>query len=388
MKERSSNRYFQELELIMIIAHARQARHMEMLSRLMIRAHCQSARTESQEDLHELRRDLWYVAALNPGQLEEFLELANANHVIVRAMAVLQNAANLENEKGVAEWCERSLSAERARIARATEMLFRICNVLEQQGCRVAVIKSLDHWPDLGSDLDLYTIADASRVERVMATEFQAHPVERSWGDRLAQKWNYRVPGLPELVEIHVQFLGQTGEHAELARRVIDRRTVKTSDGRTFQVAAAEERIVISALQRVYRHFYFRLCDMVDNAQLLQSGGVDFGELKRAAVSAGIWPGVATFLCLIQNYIQSRGGVMALPDDVITAAYSRRSQVQFGAGFLRVSKITAAELYGSQLLQAGMRRDFRALLRLPLLPPLAVSALVAHSVTGNDKGIW
>jgi hypothetical protein len=221
-----------------------------------------------------------------------------------------------------------------------------------------------------------------------MAKEFQAYPVERSWGDRLAQKWNYRVPDIPELVEVHVQFLGQTGEHAELARRVIHRRVVKTIAARDFRVAAAEERIVISALQRVYRHFYFRLCDMIDHAELLQSGGVNFDELKSAAMSAGIWPGVATFLCLIQNYIQSYGAVLALPEDVTSAAYSRRSHVRFGAGFLRISKITAAELYGSQLLQAGVRRDFRALLRLPLLPPLAVSALVAHSVTGNDKGIW
>lgn len=371
-----------------MIVEQRQARHMETLSRLMIRAHCESSRTTSQDDLNQLRHDLWYVAALSPEQLGEFLELANTNHVIVRTLSALQNAAALENEKRVADWCEHPLAAERARIERAVGILHRICNVMEHQRCQVAVIKSLDHWPDLGSDLDLYTTADASHVERVMANEFHAYPVERSWGDRFARKWNYRVPDLPELVEIHVQFLGQTGEHADLARRIIDRRVVKTVAARDFRVAAAEERIVISALQRVYRHFYFRLCDMIDNAELLQSGGVNFDELKSAAMSAGIWPGIATFLCLIQNYIQAHGAILALPDEVTSAAYARRSHVRFGTGFLRVSKITAAELYGSQLLQAGVRRDFRALMRLPLLPPLAVSALVAHSVTGNDKGVW
>ena len=67
-------------------------------------------------------------------------------------------------------------------------------------------------------------------------------------------------------------------------------------------VAAPEERIVISTLQRVYRHFYFRLCDMIDTAALLKVERVDFDELKRAANSAGIWQGVATYLRLIQNY--------------------------------------------------------------------------------------
>jgi hypothetical protein len=93
-------------------------------------------------------------------------------------------------------------------------------------------------------------------------------------------------------------------------------------------------------------------------------------------------------LFLIQTYIKSYGGDLALPKDVIASAHDRGRSVAFGNGFLRVSKLTAAGLYGAQLLQASRHRDVRAMLRLPLLPPLAVSALVAHRLTGNDKGIW
>jgi hypothetical protein len=138
----------------------------------------------------------------------------------------------------------------------------------------------------------------------------------------------------------------------------------------------------------VYRHFYFRLCDMLDMTLLMQSEPLDFRELHRAADASGIWPGVATFLFLIQTYIKSYGGELALPREVIASAHDRGKTVEFGNGFLRVSKLTAAGLYGSQLLQASRHRDVRAMLRLPLLPPLAVSALVAHRLTGNDKGIW
>jgi len=48
----------------------------------------------------------------------------------------------------------------------------------------------------------------------------------------------------------------------------------------------------------------------------------------------------------------------------------------------------AAGLYGAQLLNASLHRDLRAISRLPLLPPLAVSALVAYRLTGSDKGVW
>lgn len=369
-------------------ADLRQAQYIETLSRLVIRAYCDNGQATVAADLAQLKRDVRFVAALEPPEWADFLALADHHHVTVRALSVLHDAANLENERRIAKWFASSLAAERARIEQAVGALDLICDALESQSCRVAVIKSLDHWPDLGSDLDLYTTGDAQRVAQVMQDHFEARPVGRSWGDRLANKWNYKVPGLPELVEIHVQYLGQTGEYSAMAQRIIERRTLKTVDGHDFFIPAAEERIVISTLQRLYRHFYFRLCDMIDVASLLQAEEVDIAELKRAASGAGIWPGVATFLCLVQSYIQSYGGVLPLPGEVLASAHSHHSGVRFKSGFLRVPKAMAAGLYGWQLLQAGLRHDIRALVRLPLLPPLAVSALVVHGLTGDDKGVW
>jgi hypothetical protein len=367
--------------------NSRQAQDMKTLSWLVVPEQSPSSQREK-EDLEHAQLALRYAASLTPEQLNNFVELANTHHVIVRALSILQTTAVREDEQKIAERCQTALAEEKVRIERAVGFLHSICSVLQRRGCEVAVIKSLDHWPDLGSDLDLYTTADHQQVGQVMRDEFNATPAERSWGDHLANKWNFSVPGLPELVEIHIQYLGQTGEHADLARRVVARGITKEVGGYEFRVPAPEERIVISSLQRVYRHFYFRLCDMIDTASLLQSGAVNFAELKRAANSASIWPGVATYLCLVQNYIQSYGGTASLPEDVKKAAQTPESTVQFRNGYLRVSMATAVSLYSLQLLQAGLHRDVRALVRLPLLPPLAISALVAHSLTGNDKGIW
>ncbi len=87
-----------------------------------------------------------------------------------------------------------------------------------------------------------------------------------------------------------------------------------------------------------------------------------------------------TFNCTVERYRFLRRSEQS--------AYSPESSVQFKGGYLRVSKVTGARLYSTQLLKAGRHLDIRALLRLPLLPPLAISALVAHSLTGDDKGIW
>src|SRR5262249_38628527 len=128
---------------------------------------------------------------------------------------------------------------------------------------------SLDHTPDLGNDLDLFTTAPPERVIDFMCRCFAAQLEPRSWGDRLANKWNFRVPGLRESVEVHVQRLGQTGEHTRLARRFITRRGHKRVGGHNFPVPAPEERVIVATLQRMYRHFYLRICDIVNTAELL-----------------------------------------------------------------------------------------------------------------------
>jgi hypothetical protein len=138
----------------------------------------------------------------------------------------------------------------------------------------------------------------------------------------------------------------------------------------------------------MYRHFYFRLCDMADMAALVNDGQFNFTELRRAAELGNIWPGVASFLVIVSEYAARYGGSVELPADVVEAAYSPDLRVQFGNGFLRVPMRPAAALYSSQLFAAGRHGDMRAIARLPLLPPLAVSALLAYRLTGSDKGVW
>ena len=83
----------------------------------------------------------------------------------------------------------------------------------------------------------------------------------------------------------------------------------------TFLVPAPEERLIVATLQRMYRHFYFRVCDIVNTAALLESGELDFDELKRAADLGGIWPGVATYsencvrLCSRVSWLCSRASL-------------------------------------------------------------------------------
>jgi hypothetical protein len=127
---------------------------------------------------------------LNIGRedFEELVSLASANHVIVRGMERFANALYSRRDAMREEWAQDALAMERTRIANAIPFLRSISAAFEEEGRDVVVIKSLDHWPDLGSDLDLYTTATPETVLEMMKRRFEARLAPRSWGDRLARK--------------------------------------------------------------------------------------------------------------------------------------------------------------------------------------------------------
>ena len=330
------------------------------------------------------------AALLTPAEFEQIKSLAMTNHVILRAcerlVPILQNCGNAK----VAELAASALTEERSRIDHALGFLHQICSALEQNGCAVTVIKSLDHWPDLGSDLDLYTDAKAHQVVKVMSSRLGATLAERSWGDRLADKWNFVVPGLPEMVEVHVGRLGQTGEQTVFTESLLPRTRILTIGEHNLRVLAPEDRIIISTLQRMYRHFYIRLCDVVDNARLLDSRDVDFDYLHAMGCTTGLWEGIATYMVIISQYVESlRGFGVALPPLVSKSAKFGVSPVRFRKDFLRVPILPhSLNLYAGELKTLLLRGQLRNSFRLSLLPGLATAAALEMKFTGSDKGIW
>lgn len=323
-------------------------------------------------------------------EFDQLLTAANANHVVVRGLEIFLGLMQESRDAIRAGWAEGALTAEHARIENALAFLHEICTCLEGNGCEVAVIKSLDHWPDLGSDLDLYTNASPNQVLQIMKERFQAQILSRSWGDRLAGKWNFMLPGLAEQVEIHIGHLGQTGEQAAIPSWLLERARTVTIGGRAFRVPSVPDRLMVSTLQRIYRHFYFRLCDIADTAALSEAGVINYQDLSRLAEIAGIWEGVATYLAIVSDFLRRyRGAGLPLPEFVSASARFGAEKTYFHGNFLRVPIMPeSARLYGSQLAGLLRRRELHNSARLGLLPWLATAAAVTQKITGSDKGVW
>src|SRR5208337_2744562 len=370
--------------MIRPVAEFPSCKSLTLLSRMLLQRR-QSGPSASLERA-ELKREL---LTLSHDEFGDMLALAHSHHVDVRGLEVFLSLIREENATRT-EWAEGALAAERMRIATAILFLHDICAAFQEFRFDVTVIKSLDHWPDLGSDLDLYTDADAEDVARLLDKSFGASIAPRSWGDRLANKWNFVIPGLPEPVEVHVGRLGQTGEQLIIASSIGDRARQARFGGYRFQVPSFSDRLMISTLQRMYRHFNFRLCDIVDTAALADAGAIDYDHLRSLAASAGIWEGMATYLQIVSDYVKSyRRTGLDLPQFVRETARFGGEEVFYSLGFLRIPIVPqSAWLYGSQLARVLGRGELENGARLSLLPWLATAAAAKHRLTGSDKGIW
>jgi hypothetical protein len=330
------------------------------------------------------------LAHLDPVQFDEFVSLLDKHHVLVRALTPLEELARSAGDSRFVDRIRAALAEERDRIREALQSLEDICAALEAVDCPVVVIKTLEHWPDFGSDLDLFSTGDERCVLDLLERKFRARPCMRSLGDFLSHKRSFRLPGQRTPVEVHIRRVGQAGELVELAKRIVTRRQPLAVGGYVFQVPAPEERVIVTSLERMYRHLYFRICDILNLAGLLENGSLSFAELQRVAEQNGIWPGVAACLKIVCDTTNScASSSWSLPSQVRSAAALGAEILFERDGFWHVPVVPqGARLFAWELAHAIRRGDIAASTRLSLLPPLASMASLAYAVTGNSGRIW
>jgi len=329
------------------------------------------------------------VFALDESNFANLLKLLNEHHVTLRALQAYVSVASDGFAQRI-ETAQEVLNKERERIRISLEYLDAICAALESNGHQVVAFKTLDHWPDFGNDLDLFIIGNEDCIRRLLMEGFRGEQQVRSWGDHLAHKWSFRVPGCPADVELHINRLGQAGEHSTLARRFINRRQYVSLNGHRLPVPAPEERVIAAVLQRMYRHLYFRLCDIVNLTASLRANELSWDELTLAAGMGGIWPGVAGCLLTVADYAnQYLCEPLQIPQQLTADGEWTASKLHVQGRFLHVPFLpNGAKLFRRQFSQMLVRRDFDAVARLSLLPPLALVAAVAYVLTGSNGRIW
>jgi hypothetical protein len=334
--------------------------------------------------------DTNYLEGLEDSEYRALVALAEAHHVTARALNPLVRTATAFGKTDILPAIRPAIEGERERIAQVLPVLNRVSEVFASHGHPLVVIKSLDHWPDFGDDADFYTGANVGLVNKIFGGTFHARRKHRTLGDCLAAKKTFILPGVQTHFEAHMRRLGQVGEQVQVARRFLLRAQPVAVDGYTFLVPAPEERILIAALMRMYRHLHIRICDVVNTGKLVQEGIVDFDELRTAAEVGGIWDGVATYLSLVSEfYAKFQGAPLALPGEIRRSAVFSLDKLFVRGNFMRIPMVPEAALLFRRQCAATIRRgSVPATLRLMTVPPLVSASSVANTLFGRGLRIW
>jgi hypothetical protein len=270
-----------------------------------------------------------------------------------------------------------TLEAEKARVTRNIEFLKRIKEALEREQCDYVVMKSLDNYPDLGRDWDLFILDKKEKVLGILTQQFGGNIARPVLSERLGDKTNIIFNSLPT-VRLHHQRLGVLGEEKLFPKILMKNKRLQQVEGVNFPVPCNEDRILIAADHRINRHFCIRLCDIYNTLGFINKKNLDWDYLWKTAEVRQIKPAVEFYL----EYIK-RVTAMVNSYQVNTVS----GALPFKRMFFRFPIISIApKSFGLKLWGLVKALDGPAALRISLALPLLFVAGVQKMI--GKKTCW
>ena len=311
----------------------------------------------------------------------ELAEVLKKNRIVVRWLdkARVKFDGKFKNE------IESILEERSMQLKRAEEIICKITKEFDKNDIRFVVIKTLDNYPDLGHDIDIYTDASTKKLDKVLIGRFKARLDKPTIAEKIAHKRNYRIADFPTL-ELHCSRLGEMGEDTFLAEGLI-RSRIKTRVGRIYTyVPTPEYRILLCVLQRMYRHFNIRICDVYNTINLIKNDLLDWGYLKHIAHKYGIYEGLLRYLAYVQKTTRYYGMELEIENHLEKNSWPvfvKNKNMHFRFPLLS----TGISVYSRKIFFELRRLNFDSLARISLAIPLSLMHFSLVKLFGKSR-VW
>lgn len=320
------------------------------------------------------------------GLLENFnysylLKVLQKNRITVRWFNKTKWLFNNEFKDKI----ELILKEENNRLKKTIELTGKIIEEFKKCKLRLLVIKTLDNYPDLGHDVDMFTDAPIKEIDNIFLSIFKAKLEIPSLPEKIAHKRNYKIDGFATF-ELHCAKLGELGEETFLAKDLISNYETAQVGGITVHIPKAEYRLLITVLQRIYRHFNIRICDIYNTMQLIQNNLIDWQYLKKISRKYGIWEGVSLYLSYINKIALYYGIELSIKQHLGNKnwpVYIKDRNMHFRFSLIS----TGLNIYFKKVIFDIQNLNFYSLSRLPLFIPLSLMHYFSVKLFGKSK-IW
>ncbi|MFH0764098.1 MAG: hypothetical protein V1927_03765 [Candidatus Omnitrophota bacterium] len=315
-------------------------------------------------------------------EFNRILSVLNKNRLTVRWLRSnekLLTAAETEQVKPI-------LEEEGLRLDRAVDVIGKVTEEFEKRNLRIMVIKSLDNYPDLGHDVDLCTDAPIEEIDNILIGLYKAKLDVPTLAEKIAVKRNYKMPNNITL-EVHCSRLGEFGEEKRFVRGLLSERVkVNITDDKTAYVPKAEYRLLLCVLQRMYRHFNIRICDVYNTIRLINDNVINWEYLKEISLKYGIWEGVLLYLGYVQRIADYYDADFSIRDRLDNSVWpSKITDRNMHYRFPLLS--TGARIYTTKIASFIKNADIDGLARLSLAFPLSLMHYVLVKLTGRSR-VW
>jgi len=257
------------------------------------------------------------------------------NRILIR----LYECIDEHGDKHLADRFASTVREERTRVRLTVDQIRQIFEAGQRCGIPMVFIKSFQHYPDMGHDIDLLVRDEQGcEVDRRLGECLGWAPEPEGVFNRVSGKRTYQMPGFPSPVEIHHGRIGQVGEHPAFAQRILENKITYACGDFSVDIPCAEDQLVLQAIQRVYAHLTWRISDILQSIQLLRAANLNFSALLTTAERIGVLKGLGHYLSGVDDIFRRVFG-QPLLDHAVNKALPRmvRARPVFKNGYYRVS---------------------------------------------------
>lgn len=311
---------------------------------------------------------------------DTFIRVGQRNVVLVRAAHRLRRLG-IALPRHVAA----AVAAEQHRVDATLEVARKISDACAQRGIAFLFPKVLQHYPDMGPDLDLLLLTRSSEVDQAVLAGLPASTTSRDLGSRIAGRTAYLVDGCSTPLDISHGRLGVVGEHTSYPTQLVANARPVVVKGTEFLAPSRNDHLVLQAMQRVYGRRVLRLSDFVYTIPAVRAGGIDWEYVLRTTEQSGVLHGLRCYLSYVDQIHRSLFDAPLLdPAQARRLALGGWGMVAVqrgnggGVGFpsLRVNSRLYLAAFGSHL-RAGQWRHAG---RVCLAPAIAAAATARRLV--------
>lgn len=274
------------------------------------------------------------------------------------------------------------IKKEKARVDRSLKVIKNLSEEFEKRKLPFIIIKTMDNLPDIGNDIDVYANAPVRIIDEIFLRKLKGVLQEPTVSDRLARKRNYIVNRCT--VEIHCTRLGQVGEDTRFGKDLLKNRVKTKINGINTYIPTPEFQLLLYVIQRIYRHFNIRICDIYNTANLIEK--LNWKALKKISCKHGMWKGVLLYLTYIDKitkYYGKDSGIGKFVKDRKWPSKIKDRNMHFRFPIFS----TGLSVYSRKVVSYLFNLNLSGLFRLCLIPPLGILHIILTAIFGEDK-IW